>query len=330
MQAPTSTPDYYFDLDYNSTVDYSFLTALACTPWPNVFQGRLLWFFIMLIALVVAGTGLVLCVLCQFYRNAKALDVFLACLCFTGLLLIPSLTLRITFSDEGSLKTWVCQTLACLTDITGFLIMWIMCCISVWRMLLLCYPRHTYCHRPIVAVKVFVVLSMLSVCFALPPALMLQVRWGHAGTVCYVTWGYETLRLRLLNTYHLCAVSIPAVIMVVCYATVCIRVMSTRLSKKLKVVRTIMVLMLAFLILYIPEHALNFIDSLFKWKILPYNCFAIRVVWACLEIARHMQLLFSALVPWLLGCAGSVYKARIYNIWLKTKRSLSSTWDKSP
>lgn len=315
-----STENYSsYDLDEN------LLATSPCVLSSFFTASWLIWLYILLIVLNILGNVLVLVIMYLHLSKTKALDVFLCMLCLCGLFLVPAIVLKL-WHHQSSPSNVSCLFEALFRDFNTFWGIWLMAAIGLWRLMLLLWPTIRAPHAVSFGVIVSGILGLMSLAISLPTALATAVTTVGGVLVCRVDPGANTFHLRamLRNTSQIAGMIIPFLIMCLCYVLICVRVLKTKLTKKARAVRVLIVIVLAFICLCGPGHVMQLLDTLLRTGLLPSTCSLLTFIDDGLRFGSLLQTLFTAISPFLLAVFGSLFRQRVLGLVERVRRSFSS------
>lgn len=120
------------------------------------------------------------------------------------------------------------------------------------------------------------------------------------------TWRHVT---RGLN--HIVGFLFPLVVMVTCYSITIVRLLRTRGFQKHRAMRVIVAVVIAFLLCWTPYHLTVIVDTLIRFKVIPYNCRIRRSVNTALHITHSLALSHSCINPILYAFVGEKFRKNL-------------------
>ncbi|AGY30762.1 ORF74 [Retroperitoneal fibromatosis-associated herpesvirus] len=330
--------DFTMDADLWNYSDYDFANYSVNITWddtvcdaPQFLSPSLNACILGLIFLLnVIGNGTVTYIFCQHMALAKAVDVLLMGLCLNSLCLSVSLAITLAMHFLPTLTSGIlCWTELFFYDLYLYLDIFSVVCISLLRFLLVAYSNSSWPKNPrfgcVLAAASLVVAAGLAGNACRYRSQVIDPNTGAA--ICYEDAGNATLEWKL----HVRTVGVavgfclPLSLLILFYAMTWYVVKRTKLRAKRQVKGVIFSVVCLFFICCIPYQILNLVDTMLRRGMLSDSCRLRGALNVGLAFTSLLQALYSATVPVVYSCLGSLFRRRVYGMCSNIRRSLMSS-----
>ncbi|XP_040858041.1 C-X-C chemokine receptor type 3 isoform X1 [Ochotona curzoniae] len=245
--------------DFSLNFDKAFLPAL----------------YSLLFLLGLLGNGAVAAVLLSQRAALSSTDTFLLHLAVADTLLVLTLPLwAVDAADQWIFGSCLCKLAGALFNINFYAGALLLACISFDRYLSIVHATQLYRRGPRARVVLTcVVVWGLCLLFALPDFIFLSAHHDERlnATHCQYSFlqaGHTALRLLQLVAGFL----LPLLVMAYCYARILAVLLLSRSQRRLRAMRLVVVVVVAFALCWTPYHLVVLVDILMDLGTLARNC----------------------------------------------------------
>nr|AAD56655.1 IL-8 receptor-like G protein coupled receptor homolog [Human gammaherpesvirus 8] len=277
----------------------------------------------------VLGNGLVTYIFCKHRSRAGAIDILLLGICLNSLCLSISLLAEVLmFLFPNIISTGLCRLEIFFYYLYVYLDIFSVVCVSLVRYLLVAYSTRSWPKKQ----------SLGWVLTSAAPLIALVLSGDacrHRSRVvdpvskqamCYENAGNMTADWRL----HVRTVSVtagfllPLALLILFYALTWCVVRRTKLQARRKVRGVIVAVVLLFFVFCFPYHVLNLLDTLLRRRWIRDSCYTRGLINVGLAVTSLLQALYSAVVPLIYSCLGSLFRQRMYGLFQSLRQSFMS------
>lgn len=258
----TTTPVY----DYSDYYNIGISDAAPCDiedAWAfgKVFLPTL---YSLVFILAFIGNSLVVCVLVKHRHQTNLTDICLFNLALSDLLFVLVLPLYSHYSvvNEWMFGTFMCSFISGLYTTGFFCGSFFIVIMTVDRYLVIIYALGTLKYRTLKAgVALSVAVWMLSLFVSMPVFVFTRVDRSQQAK-CYFQSENKVWKHYNVITINMLGLLIPFLVMVVCYSRIITRLMNTRNTRKHRVIKLIISIMIIYFIFWAPYNITLFLTSL--------------------------------------------------------------------
>ncbi|XP_043550318.1 C-X-C chemokine receptor type 2-like [Chiloscyllium plagiosum] len=266
------------DLFENYTISYGPSIDSDTSPCTSVvnesINTALAVIYSLVCFLAVTGNIIVMIVLLYNRRTISSTDIYLLHLAVADLLFAVTLP----FWAVDAVSGWVfgdamCKIISMLQKVnfySGFLFL---ACISIDHYLATIYSKQTYrWNRPFLAC---IAVWLLAILLSIPVLHKGEYTLPNSNRkVCYILDGKltETWKMNIRFLHHFIDFLIALVVIIFCFDVSILKLYQTKGRQKHKAMNVITVVVLAFVICWLPYNVTMFIDILMRTKLIAETC----------------------------------------------------------
>ncbi|XP_068103216.1 C-X-C chemokine receptor type 2-like [Hyperolius riggenbachi] len=238
------------------------------------------YLFIVVYSLVfllnVVGNSLVILVLSYDRQKRSSTDVYLLNLAIADLLFAVTLPFWAVYkSDEWLFGNFMCKLLSILQEVNFYSGILLLACISVDRYLAIVHATDSVTQKRHWVKYVALSIWAFSFVIALPTIWFKTVfRSPKNNLVCHENIGENTEQWKIIIRIgrHLVGFLFPFLIMLFCYGFTIKTLFQTRNSQKQRAMKVILVVVLVFLVCWLPYNVTVVVDSLMRTHYINETC----------------------------------------------------------
>ncbi|XP_032111826.1 C-X-C chemokine receptor type 3 isoform X1 [Sapajus apella] len=315
-------------LNFSSSYDYGENESdLCCTspPCPQDFslnfdRAFLPALYSLLFLLGLLGNGAVAAVLLSQRAALSSTDTFLLHLAVADMLLVLTLPLwAVDAAIQWVFGSGLCKVAGALFNINFYAGALLLACISFDRYLNIVHATQLYRRGPPTRVT-FTCLAVWGLCllFALPDFIFLSAHHDERlnATQCQYTFpqvGRTALRVLQLVAGFL----LPLLVMAYCYARILAVLLVSRGQRRLRAMRLVVVVVVAFALCWTPYHLVVLVDILMDLGTLARNCGRESQVDVAKSVTSGLGYMHCCLNPLLYAFVGVKFRERMWMLLLR-------------
>ncbi|CAB1426651.1 unnamed protein product [Pleuronectes platessa] len=257
-------------------------------------------------------------------RRCRPSDLYLLHLALADLLLAVTLPFWAVSVTWG----WVfgdamCKIITILQELSFYSSILFLTCISMDRyMVIVRAMAARKANRQLVSWGVCGAVWAVGACLSMPGLFSTSLSSGNSSrTACtehYETGTADKWRLATRMLRHSLGFVIPLAIMLPCYGVTIRRLLHVRGGfQRQRAMRMIVVVVVAFLLCWMPYHIAVMADTFFRTKIVPYRCPARMAVDQAMFATQSLGLLHSCVNPLLYAFVGEKFRKRLLQLMRK-------------
>ncbi|XP_054637939.1 C-C chemokine receptor type 1-like [Dunckerocampus dactyliophorus] len=293
--------DYYSLCDSRGTMDFSrmFITVL----------------YSLVFILGLIGNVLVVCVLVKHRNQTTLTDICLFNLALSDLLFIIMLPL---YTDYTVVKNWTHGDLLCHFaggfQRTGFFCsIFILVVMTLDRYMVIIHGTKVAKYRTMrTGVALTVVVWSLSLCVSLPAFIFTKETKEPNGPGCRYEPENKAWKVYNISANNILGLVLPLMVMILCYSRIIPVLMRIRSSKKQRVVKLIVSIMVVFFLLWTPYNISHFLIFLQSDYNLIDDCDSIHNVKLSLIVSETLAFTHCCWNPIIYAFVGQKFIRRVY------------------
>ncbi|XP_053295903.1 C-X-C chemokine receptor type 2 [Pleuronectes platessa] len=281
-------------------------------------------FYILVFLLAIPGNLVVGLVIGLSNKALPPSDLYLLHLALADLLLAVTLPFWAVSVTWG----WVfgdamCKIITILQELSFYSSILFLTCISMDRyMVIVRAMAARKANRQLVSWGVCGAVWAVGACLSMPGLFSTSLSSGNSSrTACtehYETGTADKWRLATRMLRHSLGFVIPLAIMLPCYGVTIRRLLHVRGGfQRQRAMRMIVVVVVAFLLCWMPYHIAVMADTFFRTKIVPYRCPARMAVDQAMFATQSLGLLHSCVNPLLYAFVGEKFRKRLLQLMRK-------------
>ncbi|XP_057616304.1 C-X-C chemokine receptor type 3 [Chionomys nivalis] len=293
--------------DFSQKFDRAFLPAL----------------YSLLFLLGLLGNGAVAAVLLSQRTALSSTDTFLLHLAVADALLVLTLPLwAVDAAVQWVFGSGLCKVAGALFNINFYAGAFLLACISFDRYLSIVHATQIYRRDPWLRVALTcIVVWGLCLLFALPDFIFLSASYDQRlnATRCQYNFpqvGHTALRILQLVAGFL----LPLVVMAYCYAHILAVLLVSRGQRRLRAIRLVVVVVVAFAVCWTPYHLVVLVDILMDLGVLARNCGRESHVDVAKSVTSGMGYLHCCLNPLLYAFVGVKFREQMWMLLMRLGR----------
>ncbi|KAM5197651.1 C-X-C chemokine receptor type 3 [Hipposideros larvatus] len=274
----------------------------------------------LIFVLGLLGNGAVAAVLLSQRTALSSTDTFLLHLAMADALLVLTLPLwAVDAAVQWVFGSGLCKVAGALFHINFYAGAFLLACISFDRYLSIVHATQLYRRGPRGRVALTcVVIWGLCLLFALPDFIFLSAHYDDRlnATHCQYNFpqvGRTTLRLLQLVAGFL----LPLLVMAYCYARILAVLLASRGQRRLRAMRLVVVVVVAFALCWTPYHLVVLVDTLLDLGALPRNCRRESHVDVAKSVTSGLGYIHCCLNPLLYAFVGVKFRERMWTLLLR-------------
>ncbi|XP_023562876.1 C-X-C chemokine receptor type 3 [Octodon degus] len=271
----------------------------------------------LLFVLGLLGNGVVAAVLLSQRAALSSTDTFLFHLAVADTLLV----LTLPFWAVNAAVQWVfgsglCKVAGALFNINFYAGSLLLACISFDRYLSIVHATQLYRRGPPTRVALTcAVVWGLCLLFALPDFIFLSAYHDNRlnATVClhnFPQFGRTALRVLQLVAGFL----LPLLVMTYCYARILAVLLISRGRRRLRAMRLVVVVVVAFALCWTPYHLVTMVDILMELEALAHNCALRSHIDVAKSVTSGLGYMHCCLNPLLYAFVGIKFRERLWTL----------------
>ncbi|XP_030605091.1 C-C chemokine receptor type 2-like [Archocentrus centrarchus] len=268
MSEWNATEDYYDDSYFNDNETYS---PDIPTEFNKVFLTTL---YSLVFILGFIGNGLVVCVLAKHRNQSNLTDICLFNLALSDLLFVFTLPF---YTHYVSVGRWIFGGFMCRlisgSHQTGFFSsIFFMVVMTLDHYMIIVHAHRVARYRTMRAAIILTVLIwMLSLFVSLPDFIFTEETEDSHGFECDYPQNSTVWERYDLFTTNVLGLVIPLLVMVGCYSRIIPTLLTMRTTKKHRIVKLIICIVVVFFLLWVPYNISLFLNFLQERDIIPNN-----------------------------------------------------------
>ncbi|XP_060039490.1 C-X-C chemokine receptor type 3 isoform X2 [Erinaceus europaeus] len=273
----------------------------------------------LLFILGLLGNGAVAAVLLSQKAALSSTDTFLLHLAVADMLLVLTLPLwAVDAAVQWVFGSGLCKVAGALFNINFYAGALLLACISFDRYLSIVHATQLYRRRPQARVTLTCVTVWgLCLLFALPDFIFLAANHDErlSATHCQYSIqqvGHTARALQLVAGFLL-----PLLVMAYCYARILAVLLLSRGQRRLRAIRVVVVVVVAFTICWTPYHLVVLVDTLMNMGALARNCSQENHVDVAKSITSGLGYMHCCLNPLLYAFVGVKFRERMWQLLIR-------------
>ncbi|XP_026878187.2 C-X-C chemokine receptor type 2 [Electrophorus electricus] len=277
-------------------------------------------FYIVVFLQATLGNLTVVLVIVNNIRALSPSDVYLFHLTLADSLL----ALALPFYATAVVRGWLfgdimCKLLSVMKEASFYTSILFLVCISVDRYTVIVWAVESrMAQRLLWSWHISAAVWLLGVFLSLP-ALYNEVfaLSGSRTPMCAERFHQERadeLRLATRVLRHLLGFLLPLGIMTVCYGVTVARLLRTRSFRRHRAMRLIVLVVLAFLLCWMPYHVVTVVDTLLRAKLIPESCKVHKALDVAIYVTQSLGLLHCCINPVLYAFVGAKFRTRLFQL----------------
>lgn len=212
---------------------------------------------------------------------------------------------------------FMCKFISLIFDINFYSSILFLACISIDRYLVIVHASESLKSRQRMCSKLLCAGVWAFGCaFALPALFNDAIRPKNNSDlmVCYDnfdTGNAAKWRIALSGFRHIFGFMLPLGVMVTCYSITIARLLRTRGFRKHRAMRVIIIVVIVFLVCWLPYHLSMIVDTLLRAGLIPNNCAIRTSVTMALAVTNSLALLHSCINPVLYAFVGEKFRKKM-------------------
>ncbi|KAM5128511.1 C-X-C chemokine receptor type 3 [Callospermophilus lateralis] len=305
-------PYYYGENESNSCCDYQ--------PCPQDFslnfdRAFLPVLYSLLFLLGLLGNGAVAAVLLSQRAALCSTDTFLLHLAVADALLVLTLPLwAVDAAVQWVFGSGLCKVAGALFNINFYAGALLLACISFDRYLSIVHATQLYRRGPRARVTLTcIVVWGLCLLFALPDFIFLSARHDKRLNATHCQYNFPPVGRTALRGLQLVAgFLLPLLVMAYCYARILAVLLVSRGQRRLRAMRLVVVVVVAFALCWTPYHLVVLVDTLMDLGSLARNCGRESHVDVAKSITSGMGYMHCCLNPLLYAFVGVKFREHMW------------------
>lgn len=232
------------------------------------------------------------------------------------------MALTIPFWAVVVLRGWLfgdfmCKVVSLIFDTNFYTSILFLACISIDRYLVIVHASESFKSRQRMCSQL-----MCAGVWALGCALALPALFSDATrpsndsdwVVCsdnYDIGNASKWRIAIRGFRHIFGFLLPLIVMVTCYSITVARLLRTRGFQKHRAMRVIIIVVIVFLLCWLPYHLSMIVDTLLRADLIPYDCAVRTSVNTALGVTNSLALLHSCINPVLYAFVGEKFRKKM-------------------
>ncbi|XP_078539648.1 C-X-C chemokine receptor type 2-like isoform X1 [Lissotriton helveticus] len=320
--------DLFNASDYNTIIPSSD-TAPCSDPW-HLSRNLLVVVYWMVFFLSLVGNSLVVFVIGYNRQKRSSTDVYLLHLAIADLLFAITLPFWAVYrATEWVFGTAMCKAISGLQEVNFYSGILLLACISIDRYLAI--VRATEAAMQKRHLVKFICLGIWIVSFLLSVPLLIfrsDFKTPRNGFVCYENLGSDDTdrwRIILRISRHIFGFFLPLLVMLFCYGSTIKTLCQTKSNQKIRAMKVIFAVVLAFLFCWLPYNITFFIDSLMRSSIINETCERRSQVETAISVTEMFGFMHSCINPILYAFIGQKFRNSLLRI-LANRGMVSKTF----
>lgn len=294
--------------DFSLNFDRAFLPAL----------------YSLLFLLGLLGNGAVAAVLLSQRTALSSTDTFLLHLAVADALLVLTLPLwAVDAAVQWVFGSGLCKVAGALFNINFYAGAFLLACISFDRYLSIVHATQIYRRDPWLRVALTcIVVWGLCLLFALPDFIFLSASYDQRLNATRCQYNFPQVGNTALRVLQLVAgFLLPLVVMAYCYAHILAVLLVSRGQRRLRAIRLVVVVVVAFAVCWTPYHLVVLVDILMDLGVLARNCGRESHVDVAKSVTSGMGYLHCCLNPLLYAFVGVKFREQMWMLLMRLGHS---------
>ncbi|XP_059993315.1 C-X-C chemokine receptor type 3 [Lagenorhynchus albirostris] len=319
------------ELDFlleNSSYDYGENDSDPCCASPPCPQDFSLNFdraflpvlYSLLFMLGLLGNGAVAAVLLSQRAVLSSTDTFLLHLAVADALLVLTLPLwAVDAAVEWVFGSGLCKVAGALFNINFYAGALLLACISFDRYLSIVHATQLYRRGPPTRVAITCVAVWgLCLLFALPDFIFLSAHHDKRLNATHCQYSFPQVGRTALRILQLVAgFLLPLLVMAYCYARILAVLLVSRGQRRLRAMRLVVVVVVAFALCWTPYHLVVLVDTLMELGAVARNCGRESSVDVAKSVTSGMGYMHCCLNPLLYAFVGVKFRERMWMLLMR-------------
>lgn len=317
----TSLEDLFLDSIYsNETGPFDLGDAAPCVKSWSLNKYFVAVFYFIVVILSLAGNLVVILVISYDKAQRSSTDIYLLNLAIADLLL----AITLPFWAVYNISQWVfggfmCKAISVLQEVNFYSGILLLACISVDRYLAIVHATEAISQKGYLVKFVCLGVWILAALLSLPILLFRSVfRNAQDGQLmCYEFLdASETDKWRITTRFlrHILGFFIPLIIMLFCYGFTLKTILQIKSKQRQRAMKVIFVVVLAFLICWLPNNITVFVDTLMRSQIINETCNLRAEIDTALPVTQMLGFSHSCINPILYAFIGRKFRHSLLKI----------------
>ncbi|XP_028748936.1 C-X-C chemokine receptor type 1-like [Peromyscus leucopus] len=289
-----------------------------CKRVPITNRQALVVFYALVSLLSLLGNLLVMLVIWYRRRSCSVTDVYVLNLAVADLLF----SLTLPFWAVSKWKGWIfgtplCKMVSLVKEVNFFSGILLLACISVDRYLAIVHATRTLTRRRHLVKFLCLGIWGLSLILSLPFAIFRQAYTPYSSaTICYEVLGEATTNFRIMlrGLSHTFGFLLPLLVMVCCYGFTLRMLFKARTGRKHRAMWVIFVVVLVFLLCWLPYNLVLLSDTLLGTGWIEDTCKRRNDIDQALYVTEILALSHSCLNPVIYAFVGQNFRHEFLKI----------------
>ncbi|KAM9181184.1 C-X-C chemokine receptor type 3 [Dugong dugon] len=320
--------DFAFLENYTSSYDYEENETDSCCASPPCPQDISLSFdraflpalYGLLFLLGLLGNGAVAAVLLSQRAALSSTDTFLFHLAVADALLVLTLPLwAVDAAVQWVFGSGLCKVAGALFNINFYAGALLLACISFDRYLSIVHATQLYRRGPPGRVALTcVVVWGLCLLFALPELIFLSAHHDERLNATHCQYNFPQVGRTALRMLQLVAgFLLPLLVMAYCYARILAVLLVSRGQRRLRAMRLVVMVVVAFALCWTPYHLVVLVDTLMDLGALARNCGQESRVDVAKSVTSGLGYMHCCLNPLLYAFVGVKFRERMWMLLMR-------------
>lgn len=241
------------------------------------------------------------------------------------------MALTIPFWAISGIQGWIfgdfmCKFLHLIFDTNFYTSIIFLACISVDRYLVIVHASETLKSRKRMCSWILcATVWALGTALSLPSLFNEASKLSNDSEIMLCSEAFElgsatSWRLATRGLHHIFGFFLPLCVMITCYSITIARLLHTRGFQKHRAMKVIIVVVIAFLLCWMPYHLTTIVDTLLRGRVIPYDCAMRRSVSIAMNITNSLALLHSCINPILYAFVGERFRKKMMQFFQRKLR----------
>ncbi|XP_017528431.1 C-X-C chemokine receptor type 3 isoform X1 [Manis javanica] len=274
----------------------------------------------LLFVLGLLGNGAVVAVLLRQRAARSSTDTFLLHLAVADALLVLTLPLwAVDTAVQWVFGSGLCKVAGALFNINFYAGDLLLACISFDRYLSIVHATQLYRRGPPTRVALTcVVVWGLCLLFALPDFIFLSAHHDERLNATHCQYNFPQVGRSALRLLQLVAgFLLPLLVMAYCYARILAVLLVSRGQRRLRAMRLVVVVVVAFALCWTPYHLVALVDTLMDLGALARNCGRESHVDVAKSVTSGLGYMHCCLNPLLYAFVGVKFRERMWMVLMR-------------
>ncbi|KAJ0062232.1 hypothetical protein NL108_002568 [Boleophthalmus pectinirostris] len=212
---------------------------------------------------------------------------------------------------------FMCKVISLIFDTNFYTSILFLACISIDRYLVIVHASESFKSRQRMCSQL-----LCAGVWALGCALALPALFNDIATlrndsdlmICndnFYIGNASKWRIAIRGFRHIFGFLLPLGVMVTCYSITIARLLRTRGFQKHRAMRVIIIVVIVFLLCWLPYHLSMIVDTLLRADLIPYDCARRMSVNTALGVTNSLALLHSCINPFLYAFVGEKFRRKM-------------------